>query len=63
MGYGEVDQAEAVEDTNQDHQGTLPEEPVEGDTEAWKKPKNDATNHNDSGHEHVPVAKVAGNIY
>ena len=39
MGYGEVDQAEAVEDTNQDHQGTLPEEPVEGDTEGGEKPK------------------------
>ena len=39
MGYGEVDQAEAVEDTNQDHQGTLPEEPIEGDTQGGEKPK------------------------
>ena len=62
MGYGEVDQTEAVEDTNKDHQGCLPEEPIKGDTEAGKKAKNDAKNHDNGCHEHVDVTKVAGNI-
>ena len=63
MGNGEVDQAEAVEDTNKNYKRTLPKETVEDNTEGGKKPKNDAKNHDESGHGHIAVTKVAGNVY
>ena len=63
VGNREMDQTEAVQDTNADDHINLPEETIESNTQAGEMASRDPEDHDDGGHGDVAVAKVASKTY
>ena len=53
VGYGEMDQAEAVEETKADDEGDLPEEDISSSSHAGNVPNTDPKTHNKGTHNEI----------
>ena len=62
VGYGEMDQAEAVEETKADDEGDLPEEDIASNNCAGNVPNTDTKTHHTGTHDNTEIGEECKDI-